>query len=137
MAATNAVDPAHRHGDREPGPARGHPLGDEGEDRPEDHHDRPRHLHLRPGTPPTPPASATAAGWAPTDPSVLLGQELLELWADGQRVAWRPVTGTSACAGDHAYTATFTPAKNGPLRFAVLDLDHRDNAGTLAVTLSR
>jgi hypothetical protein len=79
----------------------------------------------------------TAAGWAPADPAVLTGQELLELWADGQRVAWRPVTGTSACAVDHAYTASFTAAKNGPARFAVLDLDHRDNAGSLAVTLSR
>jgi hypothetical protein len=79
----------------------------------------------------------TAAGWAPTDPAVLMGQELLEVWADGARVAWRPVTGTSACAADHAYTASFTAAKNGPVRLAVLDLDHRDNAGSLAVALSR
>lgn len=79
----------------------------------------------------------TGAGWVPADPSVLLGQELLQLWADGQRVSWRPVSGTSACAGDHAYTATLTATKNGPLRFAVLDLDHRDNTGSLTVTLTR
>jgi hypothetical protein len=79
----------------------------------------------------------TGAGWVPADPSVLLGQELLQLWADGQRVAWRPVSGTSACAGDHAYTATLTAVSNGPLRFAVLDLDHRDNTGSLTVTLTR
>jgi hypothetical protein len=79
----------------------------------------------------------TASGWAPTEPSVLLGQELLELWVDGQRVAWRPVAGTSACATDHAYTATFIATKNGPLRFAVLDLDHRDDAGALTVALNR
>lgn len=80
---------------------------------------------------------ATPAGWSPTDPSVLLGQELLELWADGQRVAWRPVTGTSACAADHAYTAALTATRNGPLSFGVLDADYRDNTGSLTVTLSR
>jgi hypothetical protein len=75
--------------------------------------------------------------WTGSDPAVLLGQEPLELWADGQRVPWRPVTGTSACAGDHVYTATYTAQRNGPLRFAVLDADYRDNAGSLAVSLSR
>ena len=80
---------------------------------------------------------STPAGWSPTDPSALLGQELLELWADGQRVAWRPVTGTSPCAADHVYTAVFTATKNGPLRFGVLDADYRDNAGSLTVSLSR
>ena len=45
----------------------------------------------------------------------------------------RPVPG----GGDHAYTATLTAARNGPLRFAVLDLDHRDNTGSLTVTLTR
>ena len=79
----------------------------------------------------------SAAGWSPADPTALLGQELLELWADGQRVAWHPVAGTSACASDHAYTATFDATKNGPLRLGVLDLDHRDNTGTLTVTLAR
>ena len=68
---------------------------------------------------------------------MLLPQEPLELWVDGQRVAWRPVSGTTACAADHAYTATFTATKNGPLRFAVLDLDHRDNTGSLTVALTR
>jgi hypothetical protein len=79
----------------------------------------------------------TGAGWVTADPSVLLPQEPLELWADGQRVAWRPVSGTTVCAADHAYTATFTATKSGPLRFAVLDLDHRDNTGSLTVSLSR
>jgi hypothetical protein len=80
---------------------------------------------------------ATGTGWVTSDPSVLLPQEPLELWVEGQRVSWRPVSGTTACSGDHAYTASFTATKNGPLRFAVLDLDHRDNTGTLTVTLTR
>jgi hypothetical protein len=80
---------------------------------------------------------ATATGWAKADPAVLVGQELLELWADGRRVDWHPVAGTTPCAGDHAYTATYTATKNGPVRFAVLDLDHRDNSGSLTVSLSR
>ena len=80
---------------------------------------------------------ATGSGWVTSDPSVLLAQEPLELWVDGQRVSWRPASGTTACAGDHAYTASFTATKNGPLRFAVLDLDHRDNTGTLTVALTR
>ncbi|QWZ07822.1 hypothetical protein KRR39_20920 [Nocardioides panacis] len=80
---------------------------------------------------------ATGAGWAPYDPQVLGGQEPLELWVDGQRVEWHPLTGTTPCAADHAYSTAFTAAKNGPLRLAVLDVDHGDNTGTLAVTLSR
>ena len=80
---------------------------------------------------------AAGSGWVTSDPSVLLPQEPLELWVDGQRVSWRPASGTTACSGDHAYTATFTATKNGPLRFAVLDLDHRDNTGTLTVALTR
>ena len=79
----------------------------------------------------------TGAGWVTTDPSWLTSQDPLELWADGQRVAWRPVTGTNTCAADHAYTATLTAAKDGPLRFATLDLDRRDDTGSFAVTLSR
>ncbi len=75
--------------------------------------------------------------WAVSDPSVLLGQDPLELWADGQRVPWRPVTGTTACATDHAYTAVLTATRNGPLRFGVLDADYRDNTGSLTVSLSR
>ena len=80
---------------------------------------------------------ASDSGWVTSDPSVLLPQEPLELWVDGQRVSWRPASGTTACAGDHAYTASFTATKNGPLRFAVLDLDHRDNTGALTVALTR
>jgi len=80
---------------------------------------------------------ATGSGWVTSDPSVLLPQEPLELWVDGQRVPWRPASGTTVCSGDHAYTATFTATKNGPIRFAVLDLDHRDNNGTLTVALTR
>jgi hypothetical protein len=80
---------------------------------------------------------STGTGWVSSDPAVLLPQEPLELWVEGQRVPWRPASGTTACAGDHTYTATFTATKNGPLRFAVLDLDHRDNIGTLTVSLTR
>ncbi len=79
----------------------------------------------------------TADGWSASDPAVALGQEPLELWVDGQRVPWRPVTGSSPCAADHVYTATYTATKNGPVRFAVLDLDHRDNTSGLTVSLTR
>ena len=41
------------------------------------------------------------------------------------------------CSEEHAYLTRFTATKNGPLRFSVLDLDHRDNAGTFKVTLIR
>jgi hypothetical protein len=79
----------------------------------------------------------TSAGWAPYDPQVLGGQEPLELWVDGRRAEWHALTGTSPCASDHAYSTTFTATKNGPLRLAVLDVDHSDNTGTLAATLAR
>ena len=79
----------------------------------------------------------TGAGWAPYDPQVLGGQEPLELWVDGQRYR-----GTRSPVRRPARPTTrtrprFTATKNGPLRLAVLDVDHSDNTGTLAVTLAR
>jgi hypothetical protein len=78
---------------------------------------------------------ATAAGWVPRDPGLLVEQDPLELWVDGELLRWAPVGPTSPCADDHRYVTTYVADKSGPLRFAVLDLDHRDNAGTLEVTL--
>ena len=81
---------------------------------------------------------ATASGWAPRDPGLLVEQDPLELWVDGMLLPWRPVgAGTSCSDVQHTYTTTFTVAKSGPLRLAVLDLDHRDNSGGLEVTLLR
>jgi hypothetical protein len=79
----------------------------------------------------------TTAGWRAADTRVALGQDPMALWADGTPPAWHPVGRRSGCAPDHRYTARFVATKNGPVRFAVLDLDHRDNAGVLAVSLRR
>lgn len=78
----------------------------------------------------------TGEGWLPADPDVL-GQDLLNLWVDGQEVAWRGSGARGACSSDSTYTTRFTATKNGPLRLAVLDLDHRDNAGELVVRIRR
>ncbi len=80
----------------------------------------------------------TAAGWLPRDPENTLAQDPLELWVDGQEVRWRALGRFETCSEDvHSYTTWFTATKNGPVRLAVLDLDHRDNKGTLDVTLLR
>jgi hypothetical protein len=53
-------------------------------------------------------------------------------------VRWRVAGGRGRCsARDHSYTTRFTATKNGPLRVAVLDLDHRDNRGTFTVSMRR
>jgi hypothetical protein len=78
---------------------------------------------------------ATPAGWVPRDPTVLVEQDPLELWVDGELLAWRPSGPSSPCADDHTYVTTYVADKSGPIRLAVLDLDHRDNTGTLEVTL--
>jgi len=79
----------------------------------------------------------TAVGWRAADARVALGQDPLALWADGRPLGWHPVGRRSGCATDHTYSARFVAAKSGPLRFAVLDLNHRDNAGVLSVSLRR
>ena len=56
---------------------------------------------------------------------------------DGQDVSWRAAGSREACSGESTYTTRFTATKNGPLRLAVFDLDHRDNDGALTVTLRR
>ena len=78
---------------------------------------------------------ATPGGWVQRDPGLLVDQDPLELWVDGELLPWRPSGPTSPCADDHTYVTTYVADKSGPLRFAVLDLDHRDNAGRLEVTL--
>ncbi len=81
---------------------------------------------------------ATASGWSPRDPALALAQDPLELWVDGAPRPWTP-SGASAggCAAGHGYTTSYVATKSGPLALAVLDLDHRDNAGTLQVTITR
>lgn len=79
----------------------------------------------------------TAAGWVRRDPAVALAQDPLDLWVDGQRVGWRALGRTDGCSQEHAYSARVTATKSGPLRLAVLDLDHSDNQGALSVTLLR
>ncbi|HET6651845.1 MAG TPA: hypothetical protein VFH10_04320 [Nocardioides sp.] len=78
---------------------------------------------------------ATAGGWVPRDPGLLVEQDPLELWVDGEPLAWRPSGPSTPCADDHTYVTTYVADKSGPIRLAVLDLDHRDNAGALEVTL--
>ena len=80
----------------------------------------------------------TSAGWVQRDPGVALEQDPLDLWVDGQPVTWRALGRGGVCSEDeHSYTTRFTATKNGPLRFSVLDLDHRDNRGGFKVTLLR
>jgi hypothetical protein len=79
----------------------------------------------------------TSTGWTPRDPGLGLAQDPLDLWVDGQRVRWRAIGRTDVCSEEHSYTTRFTATKNGKLRLAVLDLDHRDNDGDLSVTLLR
>ena len=79
----------------------------------------------------------TGRGWVPTDARVALGQDPLALWVDGAPLGWHPVGRVSGCAADHTYSARFVATKSGPLRLAVLDLDHRDNTGALTVGLQR
>ena len=60
----------------------------------------------------------------------------LDLWVDGRRASWRAIGRTDTCSEEeHSYTTQYTATKNGRLRLAVLDLDHRDNEGVLKVTL--
>ena len=79
----------------------------------------------------------TAAGWRAADARVALGQDPLALWVDGRPLGWHPVGRRSGCAANHTDSARFVATKNGPVRFAVLDLDHRDNTGVLSVRLRR
>ena len=74
---------------------------------------------------------------AARDPENTLAQDPLELWVDGQEVRWRALGRFETCSEDVHSTTWFTATKNGPVRLAVLDLDHRDNKGTLDVTLLR
>lgn len=80
---------------------------------------------------------STPGGWLRTDPAVAVRQDPLELWVDGQSVRWRAIGPTSPCSDEHSYTVRHTVTKNGRLRLALLDLDHRDNTGSLRVTLLR
>jgi len=79
----------------------------------------------------------TADGWARRDPALALDQDPLALWVDGKAVRWRALGPTSPCSDEHGYTVRHTVAKSGRLRLALLDLDHRDNTGSLRVTLLR
>lgn len=75
--------------------------------------------------------------WQPADPRIALAQDPLDLWVDGQPVRWRALGASAGCSAEHGYLTTYVARRNGPLRLAVLDLDHGDNRGTLQVTLLR
>ncbi|NUR07029.1 MAG: hypothetical protein HOQ22_03325 [Nocardioidaceae bacterium] len=76
--------------------------------------------------------------WRSTDSLVALDQDPLDLWVDGTRTSWRPYgDNDGSCSSDHTYWTRFTATRNGPVRFTVLDLDYRDNDGTLTVTMMR
>jgi hypothetical protein len=79
----------------------------------------------------------TGDTWTRQDPALALRQDPLELWVDGRTVRWRALGPTTPCSDEHGYTVRYTATKNGRLRLAVLDLDHRDNTGSLRVTLLR
>lgn len=79
----------------------------------------------------------TSAGWSRTDPDVV-GQDPLNVWVDGRPVRWRALDPASGCSSEFRDTARFTQTShNGAVRVSVLDLDYRDNRGTLDVTLQR
>ena len=78
---------------------------------------------------------STPDGWRRKDPALGLAQDPLELWVDGSPVRWRALGPASPCSDEHGYTVRYTATKNGRLRLALLDLDHRDNTGTIRVTL--
>ena len=80
---------------------------------------------------------STPDGWRRTDPALGLAQDPLELWVDGSPVRWRALGPASPCSDEYGYTVRYTATKNGRLRLALLDLDHRDNTGTIRVTLLR
>ena len=80
---------------------------------------------------------STGSGWLRRDPGFLVAQDPFELWVDGQPVGWRALGKDDVCSAEHGYTTRFTATKNGPLRLAVLDVDHGDNSGTLDVTVLR
>ena len=71
------------------------------------------------------------AGWVPRDPGLALEQDPLELWVDGVARPW------GACNDAHTYSTSYVVEKSGPIRLAVMDLDFRDNAGSLEVALTR
>jgi hypothetical protein len=80
----------------------------------------------------------TRHGWMAKDPEVALGQDPLNMWVDGQAVDWRPYRQDGDCSTYyHAYVASFTATKSGPLRLAVFDLVHHDDKGTFQVGLFR
>ncbi|MGE5719469.1 MAG: hypothetical protein ACM3XQ_06310, partial [Nocardioidaceae bacterium] len=78
----------------------------------------------------------SAAGWTPTVPDVV-EQDPLNVWVDDQPVRWRALGPGDGCSSEYRYTTRFTPARNGPIRVSVFDLDHRDNKGLLEVRVLR
>jgi hypothetical protein len=75
--------------------------------------------------------------WTSRDASLAIEQDPLELWVDGQPVRWRALGPTDGCSEEHGYLTRFTATHPGKIRLALLDLDHRDNRGSLKVTLLR
>jgi hypothetical protein len=80
---------------------------------------------------------STSDGWQRRDPAVAVGQDLLNVWVDGQGVRWNPLGGGRPCSSQRKYGTQIVVTKPGPVRVNIFDLDHSDNQGTLEVVLRR
>ena len=78
----------------------------------------------------------TAAGWLPRDRRTPWPRTRSSCGSTGRRSAGALWVAETCSEDVHSYTTWFTATKNGPIRLAVLDLDHREQ-GTLDVTLLR
>lgn len=72
-----------------------------------------------------------------TDQPGATGQYLGRLYVDGRPARWKPLDGRGVCDADHTYVADVTATKRGPVSLAMLDLDRRDNIGSVTVMLQR
>ncbi len=79
----------------------------------------------------------TRTGWAMVDRTLALRQDPHQLWVNGRPGRWRPVRGRAGCSPTHVYRTRYVAPRSGPLRLAILDLDHRSATGSLTVSLTR
>jgi hypothetical protein len=84
-------------------------------------------------------ASCAQSGWRwLADLGLASGQDLFGLSVDGRQVGWLTSrTRQAGCDYRHKYAFHYTATKNGPLRFALADLDYGDNDGSYSVTIVR
>jgi hypothetical protein len=84
-------------------------------------------------------ASCVADGWRwITSLGLLSGQDVYDLSVDGQDVTWGASrTRQPTCDYRHKYSLHYTAQKNGPLRFALFDLEYGDNSGAYTIRIVR